>query len=69
VSDAYLDRDGLLALGLDETAVDRLLGGSPLTGHDGRPVIEAGRLPDQLGLLRQAAGSSATAAGPGRGEP
>jgi hypothetical protein len=39
----YLDRDGLLALGLAEANVDRLLCDTPLTGHDGRPVVEAER--------------------------
>jgi hypothetical protein len=44
----YLDRDGLLALGLDEPAVDRLLRDTPLSGHDGRPVVAAA---DLLALL------------------
>jgi hypothetical protein len=54
LSEDYLDRDGLLALGLAQTTVDRLLRDSPMTGHDGRPVVEADRLSD---LLDQRGGS------------
>jgi hypothetical protein len=50
VSD-YLDREALLALDLPEATVDRLLRDTPLSGTDGRPVIEADRLDDLLGLL------------------
>jgi hypothetical protein len=49
--DDYLDRDALLALDLDPATVDRLLRDSPLTGHDGRPVVEAERLADLLAML------------------
>jgi hypothetical protein len=48
--DDYLDRVGLLALGLDEPVVDRLCRDTPLSGHDGRPVVEAERLPDLLAV-------------------
>ena len=47
----YLDRAALLALAIDPAIVDRLLRDTPLSGHDGRPVIEAERLDDLLGLL------------------
>ena len=47
----YLDRDGLLALGLDEAEVDRLLNDSPLTGPGGRSVIEASCLQDLLAMF------------------
>jgi hypothetical protein len=47
----YLDRDGLLALGLAKPVVDRLLRDTPLSGHGGRPVVAAERLPDVLALL------------------
>jgi hypothetical protein len=47
----YLDRDGLLALGLDEADIDRLLRDTPLTGHGGRAVVEAERLADLLEML------------------
>jgi hypothetical protein len=53
ILDAYLDRDGLLALGLDEPDVDRLLRETSLSGHDARPVVEAARLPDLLEMLRR----------------
>jgi hypothetical protein len=56
VSD-YLDRDALLALDLDEADVDRLLRGSLLTGHGGRPVVEAEHLDDLLALLDLAKGA------------
>jgi hypothetical protein len=52
--DDYLGRDDLLALGLDEADVDLLLAETPLTGHGGEPVVEAGRLHDLLGLLGDA---------------
>jgi hypothetical protein len=54
--DDYLDRDGLLALGLDETDVDRLLRDTPLSGHGGRPVVEAERLHDLVAMLRREEG-------------
>jgi hypothetical protein len=47
----YLDREGLLALGLPEPVVDRLLRDTPLSGHGGRPVVEAERFPDLLAPL------------------
>jgi hypothetical protein len=47
----YLDRAALLALDLPESIVDRLLHDTPLSGTDGRPVIEADRLDDLIGLL------------------
>jgi hypothetical protein len=47
----YLDCDALLALGLDEPVVDRLLHNTPLTGHGGRPVVAAADLPDLLAML------------------
>jgi hypothetical protein len=49
----YLDRDGLLSLGLDEAEADALLSGSPLTGHDGRRVVEADRVSELLETLRR----------------
>jgi hypothetical protein len=51
--DDYLDRDALLALGIDEADADALLADSPLSGHDGRPVVEADRLDELLTALRQ----------------
>jgi hypothetical protein len=54
--DPYLDRDGLLALDIDPADVDRLLRNTPLTGHDGRPVVEAERLPELLEMLRRERG-------------
>jgi hypothetical protein len=51
--DDYLDRAGLLALGLDEAEVDRLLRQTPVNGNGGRPVVEAERLPELLEQLRQ----------------
>jgi hypothetical protein len=47
----YLNLAGLLALDLDLDTADRLLTESPLSGHDGRPVVEAERLPDLLAQL------------------
>jgi hypothetical protein len=49
--DDYLDRDALAALDLDPDTIDRLLRDSPLSGHNGRAVIEAERLPELLALL------------------
>jgi len=49
----YLGRDDLLTLGLSEVEADALLADSPLTGHNGRPIIEAERLPELLEALRQ----------------
>jgi hypothetical protein len=54
--DDYLDRDALLALGLTDPTVERLLRETPLSGHSGRPVIEAERLPELLAMLRQEGG-------------
>jgi hypothetical protein len=53
VSDDYLDRDWLLALGLDKADVDRLLRDSPLPGHCGRPLVVADRLQDLLQMLHE----------------
>jgi hypothetical protein len=39
--DDYLGRDDLLALGIGEADVDRLLRGTPLSGHGGRPIVES----------------------------
>jgi hypothetical protein len=47
----YLDRDDLLDLGIDPTAVERLARDTPHTGHGGRPVVPAESLADLLGLL------------------
>jgi hypothetical protein len=44
----YLDRDDLTALGLDPAIIERLLRDTPLTGHDGRPLVAAADLPDLL---------------------
>jgi hypothetical protein len=51
--DDYIDRDGLLSLGLDEEEADALLAASPLTGNEGRRVIEAERLPELLEALHR----------------
>jgi hypothetical protein len=56
--DDYLDRDGLVALGLDQAEVDRLLRDTPLTGHFGRPVVEAEFLPELLEMLRREGGDA-----------
>jgi hypothetical protein len=48
----YLDRDALLALDLSEEDVDRLLRGTPLSGHYRRPVVEATQLAELLEMLR-----------------
>lgn len=48
----YLDDHGLLSLDLDESRVAALLRGTPLTGHDGRPVVETQALADLLDALR-----------------
>jgi hypothetical protein len=55
-SQRYLDRTDLLNRGLDAEEADALLAASPLTGNDGRPVIEADRLDDLLKDLRQQRG-------------
>jgi hypothetical protein len=47
----YLTRDDLLLLGLSEDEADAVLSRSPLTGHDGRRVVEADRVDDLLGLV------------------
>jgi hypothetical protein len=49
----YLDCDALLALGLAECDVDRLLRDTPHTGHGGRPVVEAERLAELLDMIRR----------------
>ena len=49
--DYYLDRAGLLSLGLDPSTVDRLLRDTPLSGHDQRLIVAAEELEDLLGLL------------------
>jgi len=54
--DDYLDRDGLMSLGLSEAETDALLARSLLTGNDGRPVIEADCLDHLLDDLRQQRG-------------
>ncbi len=53
----YLDYDALLSLGIDPDIARRLLTTSPLTGHDGRPVIEAERLNELLGMIGRDGGS------------
>jgi hypothetical protein len=40
----YLGRADLLHLDLSKAATGRLLRGSPITGHDNQPVVEAERL-------------------------
>jgi hypothetical protein len=52
--DDFLDRDGLLALGLDEHVIDRLLRDTSHSGHDGRPVVDADRLPELLDMIQRA---------------
>ena len=52
----YLDRDALRALDIDEAAIDRLLRSTPLSGHDGRPVVEADRLDELLEMLHREEG-------------
>jgi hypothetical protein len=47
----YLDRDGLLALGLDAGTAGRLLRDSALSGHGKRPVVEAEQLAELLAML------------------
>jgi hypothetical protein len=49
----FLDRDGLLDLGLEPTVADALLAESGVTGNDCRKVVEAGRLKElaALGLV------------------
>jgi hypothetical protein len=54
--DDYLDRDGLLALGLDEADVDKILRDAALTGHGDRPVVESTTLQDLLDMLSTAGG-------------
>jgi hypothetical protein len=44
----YLGRADLLRLDLSEVEPDRILRGSPITGHDNQPVLEAVRLPEWL---------------------
>jgi hypothetical protein len=47
----YLAAADLAALGLDAATIARLLRDTPLSGHDGKPVVEAERLADLLGML------------------
>jgi hypothetical protein len=56
IPEDYLDRDALQALGVDEADIARLLQATPLTGHDGRPVIEAEQLAELLEMLRRGGG-------------
>ncbi len=58
----YLDRDDLLARGIDEADVDLLLRDTPPTGDDGRPVVEAERLPHLLEMLRWRGGEAMSTA-------
>jgi hypothetical protein len=51
-TDTYLDRDGLLSLGLDEHFIDRMLSETPYTGHGGQPVVESKRLSEYLEMFR-----------------
>jgi hypothetical protein len=52
----FLNRDHLLTLGLDPATVERLLHDSPLSGHDGRPVVEEDRLAELLEMLNRERG-------------
>jgi hypothetical protein len=52
-TDDHLGRDQLLDLGVDMADVDQLLRDSPLTGHGGRPFVEADRLRDLLEMLQR----------------
>jgi hypothetical protein len=47
----YIDLDALLTLDIDRDTAAALLERLPLTGHDGRPVIEAERLPELIAAL------------------
>jgi hypothetical protein len=47
----WLDRDALLALGLDAGDVARLLRDTQHSGHDGQPVVSAEELDDLLWRL------------------
>ena len=47
----FLNEADLLALGLCDRVVARLLHDSQLTGSGGQPVVEADRLPDLLAML------------------
>jgi hypothetical protein len=47
----YLDRDALLALDIDPADAGELIAASPLTGHGGRPVVEAEALADLIVLI------------------
>jgi hypothetical protein len=47
----YLDRAAPLDLDIDPAIVERLLSASPLTGNDGRRVIEALGLDELLAML------------------
>jgi hypothetical protein len=60
VSDSpeYLGREDLVALGIELELVDCLLRATPLSGDDGRPVVEADRLRDLLAMLEPEGRSS-----------
>ena len=49
----YLDKGALLALDLDPAELESLLRDSPITGHGGRPVVEADRLGELLAMIRR----------------
>ncbi|MBV9124888.1 MAG: hypothetical protein JO112_16160 [Planctomycetes bacterium] len=49
----YLDRDGLLSLGLDPEEADRVLARADLTGHEGRPVVDHTQLDTLLAEIRR----------------
>jgi hypothetical protein len=51
VTDSYLGRADLEALGLPPAVVSRLLRNTPFTGHDDEPVVEADRLQELLDML------------------
>jgi hypothetical protein len=51
----YLDRAALEDMGIDAAAIGRLLRDTPLSGHDGRPVVEAERLDDLVAELEEEA--------------
>jgi hypothetical protein len=49
----YLRRDDLRLLDLRESEISRMLASSPITGHDGQPVIEAERVREWLVLFER----------------
>jgi hypothetical protein len=51
--DDILGKFWLEMLDIDETEVDRLLRETPLTGHEGQPVVESERLPELVDMLRR----------------